>query len=190
MPFQLSPRLSSVLASVLATGLLLTVASCTGHLTPLGPYSAATVPQPHHLRSPLVLQAMRAQPLMPAGGCPAGYVALPGATSGQCYRKTGTPVTVTSAAVSPVPSSEATPSPGQAGPAQYGLLITLPAADAPALTAVNTTAYKARGAVVISIAGRTWVLPTIGGPWTSQQLGIFLPRNQALWLQRLLASSG
>jgi hypothetical protein len=133
---------------------------------------------------------MRAQPLMPAGGCPAGYVALPGATSGQCYRKTGTPVTVTSAAVSPVPSSEATPSPGQAGPAQYGLLITLPAADAPALTAVNTTAHKARGTVVISIAGRTWVLPTIGGPWASQQLGIFLPRNQALWLQRLLASSG
>ena len=191
MPLQLSPRLSSVLVSVLAAGLMLTVASCTGHLTPLGPYAAPTMPQPHHLRSPFVLQAMRAQPMKPAGGCPAGYVALSGAASGQCYRKTGMPVTIASAAVSAVPSSEATPSPGQAGPDQYdGFLITLPAADGPALTAVNTTAYKARGALAISIARRTWVLPTLGGPWASQQLGIFLPRNQALQLQRLLGSPG
>jgi hypothetical protein len=191
MPFQLPPRLSSVLASVLAAGLMLTVAGCRGQLTPLGPYSAATLPQPHHLRSPFVLQAMRAQPLRPAGGCPAGYVALSGATSGQCYRKTGTPVTITSAAVSPVPSSEATPDPGLPGADQYnGFLITMPAADAPALTAVSTTAVKARGALAISMAGRTWVLPTLGGPWPSQQLGIFLPRNQLLQLQRLLAWPG
>jgi hypothetical protein len=66
----------------------------------------------------------------------------------------------------------------------------MPATDVPALTAVSTTAYKARGALAISIAGRTWVLPTLGGPRASQQLGIFLPRNQALRIQRLLASSG
>jgi hypothetical protein len=48
MPFQPSPRLSSVLASVLAAGVMLTVAGCS-HLTPLGPDPAATMPQPHHL---------------------------------------------------------------------------------------------------------------------------------------------
>jgi hypothetical protein len=35
MPFQLPPRLPSVLASVLAAGVMLTVASCS-HVTPLG----------------------------------------------------------------------------------------------------------------------------------------------------------
>jgi len=35
MPFRPPPRLASVLASVLAAGLMLTVASCS-HLTPLG----------------------------------------------------------------------------------------------------------------------------------------------------------
>ena len=45
--------------------------SCS-HLTPLGPDPAATMPQPHHLRSPFVLQDMRIQPPAPAGGCPAG----------------------------------------------------------------------------------------------------------------------
>jgi hypothetical protein len=191
MTVKAHPRLSSVLASVLAAGLMLTVASCRGHLTPLGPYSAAALPQPHHLRSTLVLQAMRAEPVRPAGGCPAGYVALSGAGSGQCYRKTGTPVTITSAAVSPVPSAEARPDPSLPGADQYhGFLITMPVADGPALTAETTTAVKTRGALAISIGSRTWVLPTLGGPWASQQLGIFLPGNQAVQVQRLLSSPG
>src|SRR6185295_17915879 len=67
MPFQPPPRPAPVLASVLAAGLMLTAASCS-HLTPLGP----AAPQPHHLRSPIVLQAMRVQNPTPAGGCPAG----------------------------------------------------------------------------------------------------------------------
>ena len=113
MPFQPPPRLSSVLASVLAAGVMLTVASCS-HLTPLGPDPAATMPQPHHLRSPFILQDMRIQPPAPAGGCPAGWVALPGGGSpSTCYRTTGTPVTITSAAVSPVSSFRPPPPPGQ-----------------------------------------------------------------------------
>src|SRR5689334_1407890 len=113
MPVQRRPRLPPVLASALAAaGLMLAVASCS-HLAPLGPDTAAALPQPHHLRSPFVLEAMRVQPPTPAGGCPAGYAALPGANPvavpagrphrvhldsalavSQCYRKTGTPVTI------------------------------------------------------------------------------------------------
>jgi hypothetical protein len=55
---------------------------------------------------------------------------------------------------------------------------------------VAATAGKVRGALAISMAGRTWVLPSLGGPWASQQIGIFLPRNQLLQLERLLASVG
>ena len=190
MPLQPPPRLSCLLASVLAlAGVVLTVASCS-HLTPLGP----APPQPSHLRSPFVLQAMRIQPPAPAGGCPAGFTTLsaPGATPGACYRKLGTPVTISSAAVSPVSSSQPKPPPGQeAGPAQYGFTITLPAADMPALAAVTTTAADAQGPLAISVAGETWVLPIVGRPFTSRQFLIPLPsKNQALQLQRILASSG
>jgi hypothetical protein len=208
MLIQRPPR---VLASMLAAaGIVLAVASCS-HLAPLGP--DVSLPQPHHLRSPFVLEAMRVQPPTPAGGCPAGYAALPGdnpsnpgpVSSGgpgvpraaaqgvsQCYRKTGTPVTITSAAVSPVsPVSAPKPPPGQNAPAQYGFMITLPAADVPALTAVTTTAYHARGALAISIVGKTWALPMVGGPFRGPQFQIPMPsRNQALQIQRMLAPSG
>ena len=141
MTFQPPARLPAGAAIVLAAGLMLTAASCS-HLTPLGPDPAATMPQPHHLRSPLVLQDMRIQPPAPAAGCLAGYIALPGGASpGACYRKTGTPVTITSAGVSPVSSFRPPQPPGQqAGPIQYGFWITLPAADVPALAAVIPTA--------------------------------------------------
>jgi hypothetical protein len=80
MPYQRPPRPLPVLASVLAAaGIVLAVASCTGHITPLGPDQAATMPQPHHLRSPLILQDSRTQGLVsPPGGCPAGWVTLSG----------------------------------------------------------------------------------------------------------------
>ncbi len=183
MPTQPRPRPSSVLASVLAAGLMLTVASCS-HITPIGP--AATTPQPRHLRSPFVLEALRIQPATPAGGCPAGSVALSGGP-GQCYRKTGTPVTITSAAVS---SHLPTPPPGQATP-QYGFIITVPAADQAALTAVTTTAADAHGYLSISVAGRTWLLPRVMAPFTSPHFEIaFASRNQVLQLHRLLVPSG
>ena len=189
MPIQRPPR---VLASVLAAATVLAIAGCS-HLAPLGP--DASLPQPHHLRSPFILEAMRVQPPTPAGGCPAGYTALPGdnpiisgpaSSSGitQCYRTTGTPVTITSAAVSPVSRLK----PPAAG---YGFVITLPAADVPALTAVTTTAYQARGAFAISIAGKTWALPMVEAPLRGRQFRIpMISRNQALQIQRMLAPSG
>jgi hypothetical protein len=144
------------------------------------------MPQPRHLRSPLVLEAMRIQPSTPGGGCPAGSVALPGGP-GQCYRKLGTPVTITSAAVS---SHLPTPPPGQKTP-QYGFIITVPAADQAALTAVTTTAANAHGYLSISVGSRTWLLPRVLQPFTSPHFEITFPgRNQVLQLQRLLVPSG
>jgi hypothetical protein len=186
MPHQRPPRPLPVLASMLAAaGIALAVASCS-HITPIGP--GASMPQPQHLRSPFVLEAMRGQPSTPAGGCPAGSVALSGGP-GQCYRKLGTPVTITSAAVS---SHLPTPPPGQeAGPAIHGFVITVPAADQAALTAVTTTAADAHGYLSISVADRTWLLTRVLRPFTSQHLEIAFPsRNQALQLQRLLVPSG
>jgi hypothetical protein len=200
MPYQ-RPRPLPVLASVLAAaGVVLAAASCTGHITPFGPDRAATMPQPHHLRSPLILQDMRTQGLVPPpGGCPAGWVTL----SGGCYRKTGTPVTITSAAVSPVFAFRPPPPPGQqAPPVQYGFSITVPAADVPALAAVLPTGSGPPGpptasAVTsatpipaISVAGRTWILLGYASPSAGGQFDVTLPsRNQALQLQRMLAAS-
>lgn len=203
MPFQHPPRPVSVLAGVLATGLMLTVASCS-HITPLGPDAAAAVPQPHHLRSPFVLQALRMQQPTSAG-CPAGSAALSGGP-GQCYRKTGTSVTVTSAGISQVSSFQPPTPPGQqAQPVQYGFWITLPAADMPVLTAVLTAvapsspetqgpvATSAADASVpaITVADRTWVAVGFGTRFADREFRVFLgSRNQALQLQRILAASG
>jgi hypothetical protein len=207
MPHQ-RPRLPSAVAGVLAAaGVVLAVASCTGHITPLGP--GATTPHPHHLRSPLILEDMRTQGL--AGrvgqpvGCPAGWVTLSGGPGqpGQCYRKTGTPVTITSAAVSPVVSFRPPPPPGQgAPPVQYGFSITVPAADVPALAAVlpagsgppgPPTASATTSATpipAISVAGRTWILLGFASPSAGGEFDVTLPsRNQALQLQRMLAAS-
>jgi hypothetical protein len=215
MPFQPPPRPSSLLVSVLAAaGLVLAGAGCSG-ITPLGP--DASLPQPHHLRSPIILEAMRIQAGTAGGGCPAGYVALPGDNSFRsviagpvrsavsagsspaptsasatpvpgCYRQVGTPVTFTSAAVSSVSLvSNSKPPPGQpAPPVQYGFTITLPATAVPALTAVTTTAYQANGSLAITVAGRTWALPLVAGPFRSRQFQISLPRTEAQQLQRLL----
>lgn len=202
------PRPRPVLASVLAAaGLMLAVASCTDHITPLGPDQAATMPQPHHLRSPLILQDVRTQGLVgrvgQPGGCPAGWVTLSGGP-GQCYRKTGTPVTITSAAVSPVFPFRPPPPPGQqAAPVQYGFSITVPAADVSALAAVLPTAPGSPGPPTasavnsaatiptISVAGRSWILLGYASPSAGGEFDVTLPsRNQALQLQRILAASG
>ena len=199
-------RLPSAVATLLAAaGSVLAVASCTGQITPLGPEAA--MPHPHQLRSPLVLEDMRTQGLVAGqpGGCPAGWVTLSGEPGqpGQCYRKTGTPVTITSAAVSPVVSFRPPPPPGQgAAPVQYGFSLTVPAADVAALAAVLPTGSGPPGpptasAVTsatpipaISIAGRTWVLLGYASPSAGGQFDVTLPsRNQALQLQRLLAAA-
>jgi hypothetical protein len=185
MPFQLPPRPLFILASMLAAGLMLTVAGCS-HLTPLGPDAG---PQPHQLRSPIDLQAMRVQNPTPAGGCPAGSAKLsaPGQSPG-CYRPLGAPVTITTAAVAPGPTARPA-SPSDAPPSEYGLLIALPPADRAELTAVTTQAYDSGGAVDISVAGKTLDLATAQAPLTDGQFTIMLPsRNEVLQLQRLLAS--
>ena len=207
MPYQRPPRPWPGLASVLAAaGIALAIASCS-HITPLGPDPAATMRQPHHLPSPLILQDMRTQgQVSPPGGCAAGWVTLSGGPGqpGQCYRKTGTPVPITSAAVSPVVSFRPPPPPGQqAPPVQYGFSITVPAADVPALAAVLPTGSGPPGppsasAVTsatpiptVSVAGRTWVLLGYAAPSAGGQFDVMLPsRNQALQLYHLLVPAG
>jgi hypothetical protein len=186
MPFQSPPRPLSVLASVLAAGLMVTAVGCS-HLTPLGP---DTRPQPQQLRSPIVLQAMSVKNPTPAGGCPAGFTRLsaPGYSPG-CYRPLGAPVTFTSAAVSPGPTVGPA-SPSGVPPGSYGLLITLPAADRAELTAVTTQAYNSKGAVDISAAGKIWALPAGDARLQYGQFPVMLAsKNEALQLQRILTSS-
>jgi hypothetical protein len=188
MPFQSRPRPAPVLAGMLAAALMLTAVACS-HVTPLGP--AGDVPQPHQLRSPIVMQAMSVQAPSPAGGCPVGFTKLsaPGQGPG-CYRPLGAPVTITSAEVRPgLTASPA--SPPNAPPSLYGLLILLPAAGRAELTAVTTQAYDSQGVVDISIAGKTWALPLQLAPLTHGQFTIMLPsKNEALQLQRILTSPG
>jgi hypothetical protein len=181
------PRRSPILAGALAAGLMLAVAGCS-QVTPLGPDPAATMPQPHQLRTPFVLQAMQPKPFLPAGGCPAGYATVP-VNNGECFAKTGTPVTITSAAVSPVSSPPVTSPAGQPPPpAQYEFTITLSPAEVPALTAVTTTAADDQGPLALSIDGRTWILPMVAQPFTERQFAVPLTsKNQAVQLQRLLA---
>jgi hypothetical protein len=157
------------------------------------PDAPAAAPPPSHLRSPIVLTAMRVKPPAPAGGCPARFtmISVPG-NPGQCVRPLDTPVTITSAAVSSVSSFQPrTPSGQASGPPAYQIMITLPAADVDAATAVVTTAYDSRGGVDFSVAGRTWALPMVFRPFRTQQLSVaLLSKNQALQLHRLLVPSG
>ena len=189
MPFQPGkPRSSSVLASVLAAaGIVLTMASCS-HLTPLGPDAP---PQPRHLGSPIVPEAMRVQAPTATGRCPAGFTTLSGPVPDPslCYRPLGAPVTITSAAVAAPVVSPASPPPGQ--PASYGITVAVPAADVAAVTAVITQAYDSRGAIDISVAGKTWAAPEVTKPFPGRQFQIVLPSmTQFLQLQRILVPPG
>jgi hypothetical protein len=209
MSSQPSLRRSSIFASALAAGVMLTVAGC-GHVTPLGPDPTATVPQLHPLRSLLVLEDVRQQPGPVGGGCPAGSVKFSGNAAG-CYRTTGTSATITSAGVSPVTSFQPPAPAGQ--PVQYGFWITVPAADASAVMAVITAAEApgssgaqsssgTQGPVsstvsasqpvpAISVAGHASLLVGFSIGKTGRQVEVFLPsRNQALQFQRTLVSSG
>ena len=195
MPYQRPPRLPSALASMLATaGIELAVASCTGHLTPLGPDQAATMQHPHHLRSPLILQVMRSQPPTATGRCPAGWAAVPvprGAAPMPCYRPVGRPVTLTSAAVSSVSLLPSGPPSHPARSASYGFMVAVPAADVAAVTAAIRRAYDSQDALGVSVAGKLWAAPQITVPFPGRQLEIGrLSRNQALRLHRILIPSG
>lgn len=191
MPSHPPPRPTSVLASVLAAvGVMLAVAGCSG-ITPLGPdtpqqrpraaaspVTAVVGPVQVLLASPFVLEAVSAQAPTSAGGCPADSVALSDGP-GQCYRELGSPVTIRGAGVSSLTSFRLT--------GQYGFFITVPAAEQPALKAITTTAAEAHGYLTISVAARTWLLPTVRQPFTST-LQVALPsRSQDVQLHNLLA---
>jgi hypothetical protein len=195
MPFQPSPRLPSAMASLLAAaGIVLAVAGCASHITPLGPGKprAVTSAGPpvtvilHALASPIIVQVMRSKPATAAGKCPAGYVALstPG-YAGTCYRSLGTPVTITSAGLSQVARQ-----PSGHGPAEYGFGV-VPNHDAAAVTALIARAYRSRDALGIIVAGKLWEAPQVIEPFPAQQMQIALPsRNQALQLYRILVPRG
>lgn len=194
MPSRHLPRQFFILGSALAAiALGLTVAGC-GHVAPLGPDAAPATPQPRHLGSPIILQAVLGRPSSPPGGtCPAGYVALSDQATGNtglCYSKLGSPVTFTSAGVSAgAMKNSAGQSDGSAG-AEATLMFNVPAADRAALTAITTKAYEAKGYVEVSVAGQAWAIPEALAPLTDGQFAISLTsKNEVLRLQRLLEPS-
>jgi hypothetical protein len=107
---------------------------------------------------------------------------------GACYRKTGTPVSFTSAAVT-LYLQPAGSEPVQ-HPTTWGLAITVPGAGAAALTAITTKSCDTQDPLAISIAGTTWAVVTTGAPLTNGRF-VFMTqsKNQALQLQRTLVPS-
>lgn len=168
------------------TTITLTCAGC-GHILPLGPAPAA----PRHLGSAVILQLVLTQPRSTAGKCPAGSATLPAPFANDpqvpdaCFRKTGQPVTITSAAV----SMSYQPSVNQQ-PAVYGLNLTVSAAEASALAAITQQSFVSRDPVAISTAGKTWDVTMTAGPLTNGQFGMWVQgKNQILQLQRELMPS-
>jgi hypothetical protein len=170
-------------AGIALAALALTCAGCS-HVLPLGP----APPAPRQLGSAVTLQLVLIQPPSPAGGCPAGSAAFspPFANYPQvpdaCYRKTGEPVTITTAAV----AMSYQPAINQQ-PAVYGLNLTVPAAEAPALAAITTRSFDSRDPVAISTAGKTWEVTMTAGPFSNGQFGMWMQsKSQILQLQRIL----
>lgn len=171
-------------AGIVLAAVALTCAGCS-QVLPLRPAPAA----PRHLASAIVLQLVVSQPPSQAGGCPAGYAKLSAPTGTQvtdaCYRKLGQSVAFTSAGVNNVYQ----PATNQQ-PAQYGLSITLPAAEAAELTAITTEAFHSRDQIAFSVAGQTWDAPSTTRPFTNGQFEIPVPgTSQVLQLQRTLLPS-
>jgi hypothetical protein len=107
-----------------------------------------------------------------------------------CYHPVGTPVRITSAAVSSVSAYPVAPGPHQ-GPAPYGFTVGVPGADVAAVTALIRQAYDSHAALGISVAGRLWEAPQVSGLFSGQQLKIAVfTRTQAVRLYRLLIPSG
>jgi hypothetical protein len=225
MPLRPRTRSLSVLASAAAAAsLMLAVASCSGHITPLGREPApVSLPPARELGSPITMQVMRSEPPTATGRCSAGSVALFGAdpnvprvapapvqsqliqgrstTSASpapttppapsagvaCYRPVGTPVTITSAAVSSV-----TTKPNQPGPAWYVFVVAFPTAEVPALTTLIRQAYDSGDALGMSVAGKLWQAARPRSKFNAlraEQINL-LSRTQALQLYRLLVPSG
>jgi hypothetical protein len=104
-----------------------------------------------------------------------------------CFRPVGTPVTITTAAVSSVTTNR-----NQPGPAWYVFVVAFPAADVPALTALIRQAYNAGDALGMSVAGKLWQAPQTRRKFIAlraEQINL-LSRKQAVQLYRLLVPSG
>ena len=175
-------RLAS--AGTALAAVALTMAGCS-HALPLGPTPAGQ----HHLNSAIVLQTVLSQPPTPAGSCPTGSARLPKAAdqfpgSGQCYRRLGKPLTITSAAVAYLQQPAANQQ-----PANYGLGIKVSAADKTALLAITTKAHHSRDQIAIITAGKTWAVSNVLGPFTDQFEIPAQNAKQALQLQRTLIPS-
>lgn len=183
--------------AIALTALALTVAGCS-QVLPLGPAPTAT-PTPRHLAAAIVLEPGLSQPGTPGGKCPAGSVMLSGPgtpltsaansstgpTAGPCFRQLGKAVTFTSAGIT-LDEQPAGTEPGQHS-AVWELRITLPAAEAAALTAITTKVAATRNQIAIIIAGETWGLPFTRQPLTNGQFVIAAQsRDQALQLQHIL----
>ena len=131
------------------------------------------------------------RPVQPGTGstatpAPPATPPAPGAGAA-CYLPAGSPVTVTSAAVSSITSY-----PQQTGPAAYGFVVAFPAADVAALTAAIRQAYDSGDALGMSVAGKLWQAPQTRRRVTAlraEQINL-LSSEQALQLHRLLVPSG
>jgi hypothetical protein len=204
MPFGAPLRRSSVLASVPAVaGIMLALAGCD--VAPLGPtpgptaraQAAAPVQvQLYKLESPIILQVMRSQSPTAAGVCLAGSVEVslpPNAAPMPCYQPVGTPVTVTTAGISPVATIRPAPAPGQkAQPAaSYGFMVSVPPPEAAGVTALIRQAYDSRDALGVTVNGTLWEAPQVAQIFTAQQMQIALPTmSQAVQLHVLLTGLG
>jgi hypothetical protein len=103
-----------------------------------------------------------------------------------CYLPVGTPVTITSAAVSSVTTNR-----NQPGPAWYVFVVAFPTADVAALTALIRQAYNSGDALGMSVAGKLWQAPQPRRKFNTlraEQINL-LSRTQALQLYRLLVPS-
>ena len=143
---------------------------------------------PRHSIAGAVPVAVKGASASPAPPPPPPPPAAPAPTP--CYRPAGTPVTITSAAVSSVLTYR--PPPGQPkGPDLYGFIVAVPGADVAVVTAVIRQAYDSGDAVGLSVAGKLWEAPQVRNPFPGQHLQItLLSRNQARQLYRMLVPSG
>jgi hypothetical protein len=103
-----------------------------------------------------------------------------------CYIPVGSPVTITSAAVSSLTTDQ-----NQPGLATFGFLVAFPTAVVPALTAISRQAYGAGDALGMSVGGKLWQAPQVDEKATAlraEQINL-LSRDQAVQLHRLLVPS-
>lgn len=158
--------------------------------TPAGRCPAGSVAlfgsEPNVLRA-AVAPAVPAQPVQGGTATPAANATSPPQPAGvACYLPVGSPVTITSAAVSPVTTYRHEP-----GPTTYGFVVAFPAADVPALTADIRQAYDSGDAAGMSVAGKLWQAPQVRHGFIAlraEQINL-LSRNQAVRLHRLLVPS-